>query len=152
MEREAKAKQDLEDAQKQERNINRVWRKDRDFAYRQGVEATKQERDQKREIRNRLAKGMIIKQSDPILVPVVDLEEVWWSQQPPERQVLRKQKRGVPKLKLSPRLVHQEDDTELIIDTEGDIKLRQDFLPFPELAGLKSDGLIQIVVEILTIL
>jgi hypothetical protein len=60
IEREAKAKQDLEDAQKQERNINRVWREDRDFAYRQGVKARKQERDQKREIRNRLAKGMII--------------------------------------------------------------------------------------------
>ena len=82
---------------------------------------------------------MIIDQSDPILVPVVNLEEVQWSQQPPKRQVLTKQKRRVPKLKLSLLLVHQEDDTELIINTEGNIKLCQDFLPFLELADLKSN-------------
>jgi hypothetical protein len=113
-----------------------LWREERDIEYRKGVDARATERTRKRILRERLANGIIIEDSNPLLVPVPDTEEIWWSQQPLERQVTRRRKRGIPKLELpSSAPVLGDDDLTITIDTDGDKELQLDYLHIPPLVG-----------------
>ncbi|KAE8440328.1 hypothetical protein EG329_008673 [Mollisiaceae sp. DMI_Dod_QoI] len=140
LEDEAKAKQEEEDKNRQVRAIDKIWREGRDKAYRDGVDSRAKERERKREIKNRLSQGLEIQENDPLLIAIPDLEEIWWAEQPPERQAMRKVKRGARRPALPPLPPHQEEDVEIIIDTQGDSELQQDFLPFPGMPELESDG------------
>ncbi|KAE8442132.1 hypothetical protein EG329_003783 [Mollisiaceae sp. DMI_Dod_QoI] len=98
-------------------------REGRDKAYRDGVDSRAKERERKREIKNRLSQGLEIQENDPLFIAIPDLEEIWWAEQPLERQAIRKVKRGARRPGLPPIPPHQEEDVEIIIDTQGDPEL-----------------------------
>ena len=77
---ERDAKDAKTEASKAQRYIDKLWREERDIEYRKGVDARAAERTRKRILRERLANGMIVEDSDPLLVPIPDTEEIWWSQ------------------------------------------------------------------------
>ena len=75
----------------------------------------------------------MIKEGDPLLIQVPDTEAIWWSQQPLERQVLRKRKRGVPRPVIpASATLHLDEDQEVsfITDTIGDISLLDSIILF----------------------
>ncbi|EKD16229.1 hypothetical protein MBM_05523 [Drepanopeziza brunnea f. sp. 'multigermtubi' MB_m1] len=105
-----------------------------------GVESRKAERERKRTIRERLAASLIIKDDDLILIPILDSEEIWWMQQPLERQILRPRKKGIPRPTLSqPEPFLGNDNLMIITDTTGDLSLKQDIIPFLSI-NIDSDG------------
>jgi hypothetical protein len=122
------------DAKKQDRVINKIWRDERDTEYRKGVEAREAERVRKRTLKAKLLNGEVIEEGDPILVPIPDTKDIWWSNQPLERQVLRKRKRGVPCLIIPSHtsVIQGDNDTTIITDTNGDASLLDDVMLFPD--------------------
>ncbi|EKD15240.1 hypothetical protein MBM_06456 [Drepanopeziza brunnea f. sp. 'multigermtubi' MB_m1] len=137
---EQEAKANLESAAKQQRIVDKLWREERDAEYRKGVESRKAERERKRTIRERFAASLIIEDDDSILIPILDSEEIWWMQQPLERQILRPCKKGI----LRPTLSQLEpffgnDNLMIITDTTGDLSLKQDIISFLSI-NIDSDG------------
>jgi hypothetical protein len=59
---------------KQQRQIDRFWREERDLEYRKGVVARKAEHTRKRLIKERLLGGEVFAEDDSILVPIIDTE------------------------------------------------------------------------------
>ncbi|EKD17347.1 hypothetical protein MBM_04208 [Drepanopeziza brunnea f. sp. 'multigermtubi' MB_m1] len=117
-----------------ERTLNSYLKRpknQRDAEYRKGVDSRKAERERKRIIRKRFAASLIIEDDDIILIPILDSKEIWWMQQPLERQILRPRKKGIPRPTLSQlELSFDNDDLIITTDTVKDPSLKQDVIPF----------------------
>jgi len=108
------------------------------------VESRGVERIRKRQLRELFAEGQVIKEGNPLLIQIPDTEAIWWSQQPPERQVLRKRKRGVPcpDIPIGVTIHLSEDDDQevsFITDTTDDTRLLDDIMWFPDLRESDSE-------------
>jgi hypothetical protein len=108
------------------------------------VESRGAERIWKRQLRELFTEGQVIEEGNPLLIQIPDTEAIWWSQQPPERQVLRKRKRGVPcpDIPISATIHLGEDDDQevsFITDTTGDTRLLDDIIWFPDLGESDSE-------------
>jgi hypothetical protein len=78
----------------------------------------------------------VIEEGDPLLIQVLDTEVIWWSQQPLERQVLRKRKRGVPRPVIPAGVtlyLDEDQEVSFITDTIGDVSLLDSIMLFPDL-------------------
>ena len=76
----------------------------------------------------------MIKEGDPLLIPIPNTEEIWWSNQPLERQVTRKRKRGVPRPVIpagATVILGEEEEVTFITNTTGDARLLDDVMLFP---------------------
>jgi hypothetical protein len=138
IEDEIREKAERKQATAQQRNIDKLWREERDREYRKGVIARENERQRKRELKLRQASGVYISPYDVISIPIADTEAIWWSQQPPERQALRARKRGVPKPAVPGPAINNTGDITIITDTQGDLELARDFLQFPDMPDIED--------------